>query len=71
MEINIGALNILLREKFDGNQAEMARTFGLSKYQLNIIFKNNGKGAGKKVMGAIIKYCERNNYNYKDYIFLD
>lgn len=70
MEINIGALNTLLREKFSGNQAEMARAFGISKYQLNTIFKNNGKGAGKKVMGAIIKYCEENNYNYKDYIFL-
>lgn len=66
----MGAFNILLREKFNGNQSKMAETLGISRYQLNMIFKNNGKNAGKKIMGAIMKYCEENNYNYKDYIFL-
>lgn len=70
MEINMGAFNTLLREKFNNNQAEMARTLRISKYQLNIILNSNGKKAGKKVMGAIIKYCEDNGYNFKDYIFL-
>ena len=70
MEINMGAFNTLLREKFNNNQAEMARTLGISKYQLNIILKNNGKNAGKKVIGAIMKFCKNNNYNYEDYIFL-
>ena len=70
MELNMGALNILLREKFNGNQAEMARKLGISKYQLNIIINTNGTHAGKKVFGAILKYCKVNNYNYEDYIFL-
>ncbi len=70
MEINMGAFNTLLREKFDNNQSKMARILGISKYQLNIILKSNGKNAGKKVIGAIIKFCEKNNYNFKDYIFL-
>ncbi len=70
MEINMGAFNTLLREKFNNNQSEMARELGISKYQLNIILKNNGGHAGKKVLGAIIKYCDKNNYNFRDYIFL-
>ena len=57
MELNVGAINILLREKFDGNQAKMAKELGISRFQLNSILKNNGKNAGKKVIGAIIKFC--------------
>ena len=70
MEINMGAFNTLLREKFNNNQAEMARTIGISKYQLNIILNSNGQKAGKKVMGAIIKFCDNRGYNFRDYIFL-
>ena len=70
MEINMGAFNTLLREKFNNNQAEMAKALNISRYQLNMILNHNGKNAGKKVIGAVIKYCDSNNYNFKDYIFL-
>lgn len=70
MEINMKSFTTLLKEKFNENQAEMARNIGVSKYQLNIILKNNGKNAGKKVIGGIIKFCIANNYNFMDYIFL-
>lgn len=70
MEINMKAFSTLLKEKFEGNQSEMARNIGISKYQLNMILKNNGKSAGKKVIGGIIKFCIANNYNFMDYIFL-
>lgn len=70
MEINMKAFTTLLKEKFNGNQTEMAKNIGISKYQLNIILKNNGKNAGKKVIGGIIKFCIANNYNFMDYIFL-
>lgn len=71
MKVNMGALNTLLREKFDNNQAKMAEELAISRYQLNTILNKNGKGAGKKVIGAIINFCEKNNYDFKDYIFLD
>lgn len=70
MEINMGAFITLLREKFDNNQAQMAKTLGISRYQLNMIVKHKGKNAGKKVIGALIKYCDDNNYDFRDYIFL-
>nr|DAM73435.1 MAG TPA: DNA-binding transcriptional regulator [Caudoviricetes sp.] len=70
MEINMGAFNTLLREKFNNNQSEMAKVLNISRYQLNMIINHNGKNAGKKIIGAIIKYCDSNNYNFRDYIFL-
>jgi len=70
MEINMKSFTTLLKEKFSGNQTEMAKNIGISKYQLNIILKSNGKNAGKKVIGGIIKFCIANNYNFMDYIFL-
>lgn len=70
MEINMKTFIILLEDRFKGNQSEMARNIGISKYQLNIILKNNGKNAGKKVIGGIIKFCIANNLNFMDYIFL-
>lgn len=70
LEINMKAFRALLHEKFNDNQSEMARNIGISKYQLNAILKSNGKNAGKKVIGGIIKFCIANNYNFMDYIFL-
>lgn len=70
MKINLVNLNNLLREKFNNNQAEMAKELGISRQQLNIILKHNGSCAGGKVMGAIIKFCKEHGYNYRDYIFL-
>lgn len=48
MEINMGAFNTLLREKFNNNQSEMAKVLNISRYQLNMIINHNGKNAGKK-----------------------
>lgn len=70
MEINMLAFNTLLKEKFDNNQSKMAKELDISRYQLNMVLKNNGKKAGKKIIGAIIRYCDNNNYNFRDYIFL-
>lgn len=70
MEININALISLLKERFEDNQAKMARILGVSRYQLNTVFKNNGKCAGKKIIGSIIKYCDTNELDFHKYIFL-
>lgn len=70
MDVNVEALEKLLNEKFNGNQTEMAKAFNVSRYQLNIVLRKNGKGAGADFCGAIIKWCECNGFFYKDYIFL-
>ncbi len=71
MEINIEELERLLRDRFEGNQAKMARVLGVSRYQLNTVFNNNGKCAGKKIIGSIIKYCDNNELDFHKYIFLN
>ncbi len=68
MEINIEALSNLLKEKFNNNQTVFAQEVGIDRTHVNKVFKNNGKGAGAMFCGAIIKYCNENNLNYKDYI---
>ena len=71
MEINIEELERLLKEKFNGNQTAFAEATGLERTHVNKVFKSRGKGAGAIFCGAIIKYCDKNNLDYKKYIFLD
>lgn len=68
MEINIGALEKLLRDKFNNNQTIFAQEMGIDRTHVNKVFKNNGKGAGAMFCGAIIKYCNDNNLDYREYI---
>lgn len=71
MIINMKALLKLLKEAFDGNQSEMARVLGVQRTHLNKVFRNNGKGAGAVICGAIIKYCQKNKLDVNDYIFFE
>ena len=48
MKINMEAFIQLLKDRFENNQAKMARILGVSRYQLNAVFNNNGRCAGKK-----------------------
>lgn len=68
MEINIDALKRLLKEKFNNNQTAFSKEIGINRTHVNKVLKNNGKGAGSIFCGAIIKYCNDNNLNYKEYI---
>lgn len=70
MEINVEALSILLKERFDNNQAKMARVLGISKNHLNKVLRSNGRGAGKKIISGLIKYCDFNECDFHKYIFL-
>lgn len=71
MRVNIEALEKLLKEKFNGNQTAFAEAMGIERTHVNKVFKNRGKGAGAMFCGAIIKFCEINNLDYNEYIFLD
>lgn len=71
MRLNMEELSQLLEERFENSQAKMARILGISRYQLNTVLKNNGKCAGKKIIGAIIKYCDTNELDFHKYIFLE
>lgn len=70
MEIQIDKLLELIEEKFNNNQTLFAQTIGIERTHLNKVLRNNGKGAGALFCGALIKYCNENNLNYEEYIFL-
>lgn len=68
MEINIKELEKLLKKEFNNNQTLFAQKMGINRTHVNKVFKNKGKGAGATFCGAIIKYCNDNNLDYKKYI---
>lgn len=68
MEVKIEELKKLLKESFDNNQTLFAQTLGIDRTHVNKVFKNNGRGAGAMFCGAVIKYCNDNKLDYKNYI---
>lgn len=71
MKLNVKALLAMLKNMFNGNQSEMARILGIERTHLNKILKNNGKGAGATIFGAIIRFCNKSNLDVNDYIFFN
>lgn len=71
MRINVTNLNRLIEDKFRGNQTFFAETAGIDRSYLNQILNNKVSDSSSKVCNSIIKYCESNNLNYKDFIFLE
>ncbi len=71
MKINVKAVNDLIKNKFDNNQTLFAKEINADRTHLNRVLRANGNGAGAVICGGIIKYCEDNNLDYKDYIFLE
>lgn len=70
MRINIRTFLQLLKERFNGNQSKMAKVLGMSRPHINKIIKTKGRCAGIVACGAIIKYCDKNGLDFRDYIFL-
>ena len=70
MNLNLRAFLQLLKEDFDNNQARMAKELGINRTHINRIITTKGKCAGAIVCGAIIKYCDKNKLDFRDYIFL-
>lgn len=71
MKLNVEMVNKLIENKFDNNQTKFANAINADRTHLNRVLRNNGYGAGAIICGGIIKYCDENKLNYKDYIFLD
>lgn len=71
MRVNISNLNKLIEEKFRGNQTFFAETIDIDRSYLNQVLNNKVDNNSSKICNAIIRYCEKNNLNYKKYISLD
>lgn len=71
MEVNIAEIKKLLEHEFNGNQRKFSKILKIDRTHLNKVLNSNGKCAGKKFCGAIIKYCIDNNLNYKNFIIFE
>ncbi len=70
MKINKKMLSLLIEEKFDNNKTKFAETIGISREYLTNILNEKKDNDSAKLCNAVLSFCECNNLNYKDYIFL-
>ena len=71
MKINIRNIETLIQDKFNNNKTKFAETVGISREYISKLLNEKDGIDSAKICNAIILYCENNNLNYKDYIFLD
>lgn len=70
MKINKEKLQKLIEEKFDNNKTKFEETIGISREYVSKVLNKKEDNDSAKLCNAIILFCESNNLNYKDYIFL-
>lgn len=70
MKVNISNLSNLIEDRYRGNQTFFAEEAGIDRSYLNQLMNGKIESNSPKICNCIIRYCEKNNLNYKDYIFL-
>jgi hypothetical protein len=71
MRLNIEAINQLIKDKFRNNKSFFADEIKVDNGYLSGVLNEKKTSYSNKVCNAVIVYCEKNNLNYKDYIFLE
>jgi hypothetical protein len=69
MEIKREKLRDLMQNYCYGNYNRFGRELGIDPSHL-YRFLNTGVGGGKKLVGAVMKFCKENELNFEDYIDL-
>ncbi|NSW92862.1 MAG: XRE family transcriptional regulator [Firmicutes bacterium] len=58
-----------MEEYCNGNYNAFARELNLNVAHVHRTLTKENSKAGAKFLGALMVFCEKNNLNYKDYIF--
>jgi len=69
MELDKGKVFELMNKYCGGNYNRFARTLGVDPAHL-YRFLNTGVGGGKKLVGAVMKFCKEYGLEFEDYIQL-
>ena len=69
MELNLEAIKEHIKQKYRNNYTWFAEAIEVDESYFNQIINEKKPSNSNKVCNAIIIYCEKNNLNYKDYIF--
>jgi hypothetical protein len=69
MELNKPAVIKLFNEHFNGNFSKFARALGVDvSYVYRVIEKE--KNCGVKFYTSVIRWCQENNMDYREFILL-
>ncbi|MDO7789123.1 hypothetical protein [Desulforamulus aquiferis] len=60
----------ILEKRFEGNYTKCAHALEVEVPQLHRFINNDRSKAGAKLLGGFYAYCEKENLNFRDYIFL-
>lgn len=69
--IDKNKLHQLMEEKCQGNYHAFARELGVNVAHLYRFFNVPESKAGPKLLGAVAKFCKKNNLDFMSFIFLD
>lgn len=67
MKIKREQVTELIENEYGGNMSRFSRELSLDPSHLHRCL-NNGVGGGKKVVGAIMKYCKENGKSFDEYL---
>ena len=70
MFLNKEKVRELMQKKAKGNYHEFARQLNLDVAQVHRVLNTTAK-AGPKFLGSLMKYCQENGLDFKQFIFLD
>lgn len=68
MEVDVDKTKELIKLKFHDNISYFAEEIGVNREYVSAILNGRKTKESPKVCNAIIKYCELNNLNYKEYV---
>lgn len=71
MRLNIEKIKELIKKKYRNNIAFFADEIGAERSYFTRILGGKVKSDSALICNKIIVYCEKENLDYKDYIFLD
>lgn len=69
MKVNRMKVVLLMLEHCNGNYNQFARELGINPSHI-YRYLNSGIGEGRKLVGAIIKFCKDRGINYEEYVEL-
>lgn len=70
MNINTEAFKKLVEENFQGSCNKCSKALNVAPSTIWRVLHGNNN-AGIKLLSNLMQYCNSNNINYEDYIFLE
>jgi hypothetical protein len=67
MEVKRAKVINLMNKYYYGNYNRFAKELDVDPSHL-YRFLNTGIGGGKKIIGAVMRFCKQNRLNFEDYI---